>query len=349
MTHERDEIRRIDRVRRAGPPAGPERSRDDKRALEDLGRAAGNAALARLLDPGTAGSIEAALGGGVPLDRSPAAHRAVHDGSPGRGGLGDVRLHDDATSAALAARLGATAFTFGKDIFLAGDAPALETPEGQAMLRHELAHVEQQRGTGVGKPRRVSHPASPMERQAARAAEGSGAAAGSEAPSSQVHRQEEEEEEVATLPADTVARQEEEEEEVATLPADTVARQEEGTPAAAPSSEAAAPTSPLAALFDAAVGNKVRTAADALAEPHPNARLAFDSLREAIRALAALGETYATSDPTLGLEIETYRNGLNVVREILAPAAGATRTAADARAMMPDAVSAADRLRAKLH
>jgi len=57
-----------------------------------------------------------------------------------------VRLHECAE----AASLGARAFAFGEDVYLGPGAFDLETPAGLWLLRHELAHVEQQRRSPAG-------------------------------------------------------------------------------------------------------------------------------------------------------------------------------------------------------
>ena len=162
-----------------------------------------------MLDRSTSSAIEAELGGGRPLGSVPGARPAFAGERP------DVRLHDDGVAAGLSRQLGALAFTFGRDIFLAGNAPDLGSDDGQAMLRHELTHVDQQARSGTTRPLRVSSPDSPAEQEATRAqharTETVTAAHGT------VARQEmpEEEEEAATMPAGTVARQEMPEEEEA--------------------------------------------------------------------------------------------------------------------------------------
>ncbi len=213
----------------------------DREPGADLRSAVGNAGMGRLLDPSVGSIIEAELGGGKPLATTPGAQRSARRADD------DVRIHDDGTAAQLSRELGAVAFTYGRDVFLAGNAPDLGSEAGRAMLRHELTHVDQQAESGTTRPKRVSSPGSPAEKQATRAQAGTPVtgAVGS-AGASAVHRQEEEEEmqlmradtvhrqeelpeeELATMPADTVHRQEEEEEEMAmAMPADTVHRQEE--------------------------------------------------------------------------------------------------------------------------
>lgn len=58
----------------------------------------------------------------------------------------DVRVHTDARAGAVAGQLNAVALTVGTDIAFAPGAYRPGTPEGDALLAHELAHVVQQRG-----------------------------------------------------------------------------------------------------------------------------------------------------------------------------------------------------------
>jgi hypothetical protein len=58
-------------------------------------------------------------------------------------GLGHVRLHDDQRAAALAEAADAAAFTVGSHVFLDRGAAPLGSPDGRALLAHELAHVQQ--------------------------------------------------------------------------------------------------------------------------------------------------------------------------------------------------------------
>ena len=61
-----------------------------------------------------------------------------------------ARVHTDASAARLADAAEAHAFTIGNDIVLAADAPRPGTLAGDALLAHELAHVEQQAIGGGG-------------------------------------------------------------------------------------------------------------------------------------------------------------------------------------------------------
>jgi hypothetical protein len=89
---------------------------------------------------GDPAQIQAQLGPGQSMDsgvRSRMEPAFGHDFSR-------VRIHSDSHAADLSAGLNARAFTIGSDIaFAAGDYQP-ETPAGEALLAHELAHVVQQ-------------------------------------------------------------------------------------------------------------------------------------------------------------------------------------------------------------
>jgi hypothetical protein len=85
------------------------------------------------------------LPGGRPL---PAAVRARFEPSLGRD-LGDVRVHTGTAAARAADALHARAFTTGHDVVFAAGEYAPETPAGQRLIAHELAHVAQQAAGGA--------------------------------------------------------------------------------------------------------------------------------------------------------------------------------------------------------
>ncbi len=89
------------------------------------------------LDIATSGDVEAARSGGAPL---PAAVRRRMETGFGTG-LGHVRVHDGPDAARLSASIGAEAFTTGRDIFFGAGRFAPDTPEGEQVLAHEIAHV----------------------------------------------------------------------------------------------------------------------------------------------------------------------------------------------------------------
>jgi hypothetical protein len=89
---------------------------------------------------GSAGGTEEPRGAGEPLPDPVRSHfeaRFGHDFS-------SVRIRDDAAAHQAASALGARAFTIGTQVTLAGQAPSMESLEGQRLLAHELTHVVQQ-------------------------------------------------------------------------------------------------------------------------------------------------------------------------------------------------------------
>lgn len=63
--------------------------------------------------------------------------------------FGDVRIHCDENAVQKTGELGARAFTEGRDITFARGLYAPHTQDGQRLLAHELAHVVQQRQSGI--------------------------------------------------------------------------------------------------------------------------------------------------------------------------------------------------------
>src|SRR5262249_12706258 len=96
------------------------------------------------------GRIEQARGGGRPLDDPVRQRMEAAFGTS----LGDVRIHTDPRAAELNSSISARAFTTGRDIFFGSGEYRPETPAGQQMLAHELAHTVQQRA-GVRRIHRV--------------------------------------------------------------------------------------------------------------------------------------------------------------------------------------------------
>lgn len=90
-----------------------------------------------VLDGDATASIEAARGTGAPLPT--AVRRRMEEGF-GRG-LGHVRVHAGPQAARLSAAMSAEAFTTGSDIFFGAGRFAPDTPEGERVLAHEIAHV----------------------------------------------------------------------------------------------------------------------------------------------------------------------------------------------------------------
>lgn len=94
-------------------------------------------------------------GGVLPVERSRAIERLRPYGRPldepvrrrmdaaFGASFSDVRVHDGADAARLSRSISAQAFTSGRDIVFGGGQYAPDTPEGERVLAHELAHVLQ--------------------------------------------------------------------------------------------------------------------------------------------------------------------------------------------------------------
>ena len=89
---------------------------------------------------------EAALGAGRGLEPAVAARM----GRVVNADVSRVQIHDDPKSGRMAERLGARAFAVGRHIAFATNQYAPGTPVGDALLAHELAHVDQQRDPAAG-------------------------------------------------------------------------------------------------------------------------------------------------------------------------------------------------------
>ena len=104
-----------------------------------------------------------------------------------------VRVHTDDRAARETRRVGARAFTLGRDISFAAGAYAPATPEGRRLIAHELAHVVQQAGTVPSGEPTLGAAGTGAEREAAAVADriGAGRLAGPIAacPASAIQRQ----------------------------------------------------------------------------------------------------------------------------------------------------------------
>ena len=89
--------------------------------------------------------------------------------------LSSIRIHADPGAAAAARSIDANAYTVGNDIYFGSGAYAPETPDGDQLIAHEIAHTVQQgksgmsRGAGGG-PTRISRFGDPHEQEARNAA-----------------------------------------------------------------------------------------------------------------------------------------------------------------------------------
>lgn len=81
--------------------------------------------------------------------------------------LDDVRVHRDGDADRAAAALGARAFAIGKDVFFRAGMYDPESPGGQRLIAHEVAHtVQTPRAAPVGQGLVVSEPGDTCEREA---------------------------------------------------------------------------------------------------------------------------------------------------------------------------------------
>jgi hypothetical protein len=116
--------------------------------------------------PDVTARIAASRGRGSPLE--PAVREEM--GATLGDDFADVRVHTDALSGALARSVQARAFTTGADVFFGDREYQPASPQGRALLAHELAHVVQQRGAPTAGEMAVSDPGDALERDAERAA-----------------------------------------------------------------------------------------------------------------------------------------------------------------------------------
>lgn len=92
------------------------------------------------VDPGVTSQIQAARGGGRPLDDNVRGSMESGFGADFSG----VRVHTDAQAADLNRSLNARAFTVGNDIFFGNSEYNPGNSNGQKLLAHELTHTVQQ-------------------------------------------------------------------------------------------------------------------------------------------------------------------------------------------------------------
>ena len=164
----------------------PEAFHDRRPPLENLASSVGNRGfgqiVARMQDgegiltgglvhPDVTRAIAAAKGGGQRLDRNLSESLSSSFGSS----MDDVRVHTGDGAAALARAVSARAFTVGRDIFFGQGEYRPGTPDGDALVRHEAAHAEQQKFAPTSGPLTVSTPGDAMEREAEAFARGASA------------------------------------------------------------------------------------------------------------------------------------------------------------------------------
>lgn len=81
-------------------------------------------------------------------------------------GFGDVRVHTGSRADELSRALGATAFTYGPDVYFRSGSFSPDTDSGRRLLAHELTHVVQQRRATHGPVQREPAPEGQAETQA---------------------------------------------------------------------------------------------------------------------------------------------------------------------------------------
>ena len=111
--------------------------------------------------PGIQRTPAETLSSGEPL---PGAARQAMEPFIGTG-LGEVRIHRSPAASAMASALSADAFTVGREVFFAEGRFDPFSPRGQALLAHELTHVQQQERSAERVQRYGGHP-DPAEAEA---------------------------------------------------------------------------------------------------------------------------------------------------------------------------------------
>lgn len=111
-------------------------------------------------------ALESAAGGGAPLSQPIRELLEPRLGAD----LGEIRVHADDRAHRLASQLGATAFTYGSDIYFRQGAYDPASHEGRETLAHEVVHSLQQRDAAPAVQRQQAP--GPSEASRARAIEG---------------------------------------------------------------------------------------------------------------------------------------------------------------------------------
>ena len=162
-------------------------TRDHKPSSSDIATPA--PAAPSTPDVGIGSAAAATIYRSVAPGPAPSGGGSAVDSALASAGQGDshpsgATLHTDATAGAAASELNAHAFTAGKDVYFAVGQYKPGTAQGDALLNHELAHVEQ--GRGVAPPRpgayKVSSPHDAAEVAATAAESGDGHAGGTAEP-----------------------------------------------------------------------------------------------------------------------------------------------------------------------
>jgi hypothetical protein len=122
-------------------------------------------------------------GGAADASGGDAVDSALADAGKGEAHPSGATIHTDATANAAADELGAAAFTAGTDIYFGAGQHDPGSEQGDALMRHELAHVDQTRGLAPPTPGnyKVSSPDDAAETAATAAESGDGGGAAAEA------------------------------------------------------------------------------------------------------------------------------------------------------------------------
>lgn len=147
------------------PSAGPsQRPLTGGESPGDISGGAGGSGAALEAPPV---DVEAMKAGGRPIEGAILAQLEQRFGAS----LAEVRIHTDAQAAAQVQRMGAAAYTHQNHIAFAPGRYQPETPEGMALLSHELTHVVQGGGaTGGGKEAKLGDAGGGHEDEANRVA-----------------------------------------------------------------------------------------------------------------------------------------------------------------------------------
>lgn len=135
----------LSRLRRSAGSDVPRAGCDDLRRSPAPGAQSVVGWAGGTLDRGTSTTIEQGRSSGRPL---PALVRARMETAFGAS-FSAVRIHDDEQSAELNDAVSARAFTTGEDIFFGRNQFAPQSPAGEQVLAHELAHTLQRPGGDV--------------------------------------------------------------------------------------------------------------------------------------------------------------------------------------------------------
>lgn len=179
--HEQEAVQEVYQREVAAPDRAPSKPQTHYAAAEEVASAVGNRGFSQMISrmgegegilpggkvhPNVEAAINMASGGGRPL-----ADHARETMESGFGTSFDqVRIHTGPEAQALSRAVSARAFTVGNDIFFNKGEFQPNTPGGQELLRHELAHTIQQAGAPRLPGLKVSMPGDALEVEADTAA-----------------------------------------------------------------------------------------------------------------------------------------------------------------------------------